>query len=260
MNSVKENIAGWIGSLLFHVALLILFFLLKVPEITQQEQFVEMSWGVATSIVQAAPASASSTGELTGASTASLPSGSVTQTISPPERLVPDVSPDPIRIPRTEKLTSAEASKAAGKSSSAGVGERETAGKLSLGEKEAASKSTVGDASRISAAAPGLSGISGDIDHGVTFDIQWLNGGTRRKTSGDLPRYPEGVNVGAQIKILAVIMPNGRVKEMQPAQKANTRLEDAAMREVRQWRFEPLRSSQPQVEQRCEITFLFTLK
>ncbi|MEX0601783.1 MAG: energy transducer TonB, partial [Bacteroidota bacterium] len=62
------------------------------------------------------------------------------------------------------------------------------------------------------------------------------------------------------IKILTVVGPDGSVKTLQPAQKANTALEDAAMKEVRYWRFEPLKTSQPQADQNCVITFLFKLK
>lgn len=95
---------------------------------------------------------------------------------------------------------------------------------------------------------------------GYGFSMSWLRGGTRRKLSGALPKYPPGVNVEAQISILAVVAPDGSIKSVQPAQKANTRLEDAAMKELRYWKFEPLRSSAPQVDQTCIVTFNFKLK
>jgi TonB family protein len=90
--------------------------------------------------------------------------------------------------------------------------------------------------------------------------MKWLQGGTRKKVAGDLPKYPDGVKVEAEIKLLAVVRPKGSIESLQPAQKGNPRLEEAAMKEVRYWRFEPLRPSQPQIDQRCEIVFLFTLK
>lgn len=110
-------------------------------------------------------------------------------------------------------------------------------------------------------------GQSGDADRfgsgaGGTdeFSMSWLRGGTRRKLSGALPKYPPGVNVEAQISILAVVTPGGSVKSVQPAQKANTQLENAAMKELRYWKFEPLRSSAPQIDQSCIVTFNFRLK
>jgi TonB family protein len=50
------------------------------------------------------------------------------------------------------------------------------------------------------------------------------------------------------------------VKSLNPIQKANERLEEAALEKVRFWRFEPLSSTQPQVDQTCTITFNFKLK
>jgi len=92
------------------------------------------------------------------------------------------------------------------------------------------------------------------------FSMSWLRGGVRRKLSGDLPKYPPGVNVEAQVSILAVVSPDGSVKSVQPSQKANSRLENAAMKDLRYWRFEPLRSSAPQIDQTCIVTFNFKLK
>lgn len=116
---------------------------------------------------------------------------------------------------------------------------------------------------------PGIRGVGagGDADgfdggsgNGLGYSMNWLLGGTRKRLSGDLPKYPEGVKVEAQISLLAVVSPDGAVKSLQPAKKGNTKLEEAAMKEVRYWRFEPLRVSQPQIDQKCEIIFLFTLK
>lgn len=103
-------------------------------------------------------------------------------------------------------------------------------------------------------------GFDGGTGNGLGYSMNWLQGGTRKRISGDLPKYPEGVKVEAQISLLAVVSPDGAVKSLQPAKKGNTKLEDAAMKEVRHWRFEPLRVSQPQIDQKCEIIFLFTLK
>jgi hypothetical protein len=92
------------------------------------------------------------------------------------------------------------------------------------------------------------------------YSMNWLRGGTRRRLSGDLPKYPPGVNVEAQVSILAVVSPEGTIKSVQPAQKANTQLENAAMKELRFWKFEALRSSVQQIDQTCIVTFNFKLK
>jgi hypothetical protein len=126
--------------------------------------------------------------------------------------------------------------------------------------------SGIGSASK---PAPGIYGPGGmggtdfagnGTGGGIGYSMKWLRGGTRKKIAGDLPKYPPGVKVEAEIRLFAVVMPDGSIEALNPAEKADSRLEDAALKEVRYWRFEPLSASQPQVDQTCEITFLFTLK
>ena len=104
------------------------------------------------------------------------------------------------------------------------------------------------------------SGENGNGDGSGAFSLQWLQGMTRRKLSGELPSYPPGATVSAQVRILALVSPDGTVRSVQPQQKANRLLEEAAMKAVRSWKFESLGSSLPQVEQSCIITFSFRLK
>ncbi|MGA9116895.1 MAG: TonB family protein, partial [Bacteroidota bacterium] len=98
------------------------------------------------------------------------------------------------------------------------------------------------------------------VGEGVSASLFWADGGTRRKVSGDLPEYPAGVQVETQILLEAGVLPDGTVGRVRPLQKGNARLEEAALRAVRLWRFEPLRRSAPQREQVCTITFNFLLR
>ena len=104
------------------------------------------------------------------------------------------------------------------------------------------------------------SGENGEGEGGGGFSLQWLHGMTRRKLSGELPKYPQGATVSAQVRILTTVFPDGTVRSVQPQQKANSLLEEAAMNAIRFWKFEPLVASLPQVEQTCIITFSFKLK
>jgi hypothetical protein len=103
-------------------------------------------------------------------------------------------------------------------------------------------------------------GGNGDGEGDGGFSMRWLQGMTRRKISGELPKYPPGTNVSAQVKILTIVLPDGTVKSVQPTQKANRLLEEAAMKAVQYWKFESLGLSLSQVEQSCVITFYFKLK
>lgn len=262
----QETRTGWVISIVVHAVLLILLIFISVPEIVENQDFIEVIWGAPvisapTPEVKPQPASAMET-----ASQASVPRETravevrkPSQPVILPERRMPDPMDETLRAPRTEKLDSPEDRVSRERVERGGVGDRESVSDRGTGERE-----QTGPPGRVSGTPVGPGSVSpgagGDVDKGVSFSIQWVQGGTRRKISGELPKYPPGVNVEAQIKILTVVLPDGSVKAAQPAQKANTTLEDAAIKEVRLWRFEPLRASQPQEEQNCVVTFLFTLR
>ncbi len=91
----------------------------------------------------------------------------------------------------------------------------------------------------------------------VSYAIHWSTGASRRKLGGELPRPPGRINARTQIRIEAVVSPDGRVKSLRAASKRNSVLERAAINAVRRWRFESLRRSVRQRLQTCEITFNF---
>ena len=87
-------------------------------------------------------------------------------------------------------------------------------------------------------------------------DIEWGGGGNRTVLFKKLPRYPAGVNTQAQIKIRFTVTADGTVRAMYPLQKGDPMLEKAAMDALRQWRFNPLKST---TEMYGIITFTFRL-
>ncbi len=91
------------------------------------------------------------------------------------------------------------------------------------------------------------------------FDIQWGGSGTRKIYSYTLPDYPEGVNKEIDIKLKFTIKPDGTVGSIFLLSKADTRLENAAINSLWQWRFEPLTLNQQQVEQTAIIVFPYRL-
>lgn len=92
------------------------------------------------------------------------------------------------------------------------------------------------------------------------FDIEWGGSGTRKIYSFILPRYPEGVKKEIDIKLQFTILPDGTVGTIIPKMKADTRLENAAINSLRQWRFEALSTSQRQLEQTAVIVFPYRLQ
>jgi protein TonB len=103
-------------------------------------------------------------------------------------------------------------------------------------------------------------GNEGEGEGGIGFDIDWGGNGTRKIYSFVLPQYPEGVKKEVNIKLQFTILPDGTVGTIIPKIKADTKLENAAINSLRQWRFEALSSNQRQVEQTVIIVFPYRLQ
>jgi hypothetical protein len=250
----NEQVKGMAGSLLFHggVAILLLFWTIAEP--TKEPEFVEVSWSSSS-----APARVSS--GVSGGSPGRLavspgePSAASTP-VKLPERLTPhdnEVLPTPPR----EKL---EVRETPGGKRQAGQPALRRDAPQSIGRREG---SVVPGAGSSASEKPGEgleAGPGTSAGSGVSMAMEWAGGGTRRKLSGALPVYPPGETTEAQIKIEALVTPEGHVRMVRPVQRASARLEEAAMKEVRLWTFEPLSPLLPQRDQRCLITFNFRLR
>lgn len=92
------------------------------------------------------------------------------------------------------------------------------------------------------------------------FDIEWGGNGKRKIYSYTLPAYPEGVNKEIDISLRFSILPDGTVGTIFPLTKADTKLENAAINSLRQWRFEPLPLKQKKTEQFAIIVFPYRLQ
>jgi TonB family protein len=86
--------------------------------------------------------------------------------------------------------------------------------------------------------------------------IDWGGGGNRTVLYKKLPEYPKGVNTSAEIKIRFTVSRDGTVISMVPLQKGDPALEQAAMKALKQWRFNPL---QEEKSMYGIITFTFKL-
>lgn len=72
-------------------------------------------------------------------------------------------------------------------------------------------------------------------------DIEWGGGGNRVVLFKKIPKFPDGVNTSAQIKMKFTVQADGTVSSVMPMQKADPRLERAAIEALKQWRFNPLK-------------------
>lgn len=103
-------------------------------------------------------------------------------------------------------------------------------------------------------------GNKGEGEGSFGYDIDWGGRGTRGIRSYNLPEYPEGVSKEIDVKLRFTILPDGTVGRISPLIKADTRLENAAINSLRQWRFEPLHTNQKQIEQTAVIVFPYRLQ
>jgi len=128
-------------------------------------------------------------------------------------------------------------------------------------EKEIAKESTeLNTETNPSNSNNGEEGNNSSAEGNFGFDIDWGGKGTRKIYSFILPQYPEGVKKEVNIKLQFTILPDGTVGTIIPKMKADTRLENAAINSLRQWRFEALSSNQRQVEQTAVIVFPYRLQ
>jgi len=103
----------------------------------------------------------------------------------------------------------------------------------------------------------GLGDTGSGPGKGMGFgDIEWGGGGSRTVLHKKLPKYPDGVNTAAKIRIRFTVSQNGNVTRMIPLQKGHPVLENAAMEALKQWRFNPLKEDK---EMYGIITFTFKL-
>ena len=72
-----------------------------------------------------------------------------------------------------------------------------------------------------------------------------------------IPKYPEGLQKQATVKISFTILANGQVGEMRPLIRADARLEKITLDAFRQWRFNPVTGDRKETG---VITFRYLLK
>jgi TonB family protein len=258
---------GWTASIVLHLLLLLLALLYVLPSVTSRTEFIELEWGnlpAAPAVVTSAPAPSAPASTVRRAPVVAKRTPTATparRSLPLPERRLPDLTEEAIAVPpRTDKidLPGPETTPDRANRSSADrqdpVGSREVTVPGRTTDRPGSMPSGSGIGEGVS--RPG----SGGAGSGVGFDVQWTGGGSRKKLSGEIPKYPEGTNVAAQVRIRTWVLPNGSVRAVQPVQKANTALEDAAMKELKLWKFEPLPPTMPQVEQDCVVTFQFKLR
>jgi outer membrane biosynthesis protein TonB len=258
VRSSHEYRNGWIASIIFHAIVAVMLMYIGVRQYIPEPNFVEMTWGVLTSTNVPIP-EIPSTEEATRQSTET--EGATESSMNLPNRKFLDLPDEVISVRDKKKNLAAENPVSSSRAGKLTAEEQRTSSVSSgFGTKEnALGKST--SRSNVAVATPfGSAGESGGLGSNVAFSMQWAGGGNRKLLAGDVPTYPAGVNISAQIKLRVIVLPNGAVKSAAPAQKGETRLENAALAKVKLWKFEPLLAAQPQIEQICNITFNFTLK
>jgi TonB family protein len=219
-------------SFIFHVLLLIIFLLITINLDYPPHQYVELSFG--------------RSGEMGSSGARGNQIEEVEHLSSPQEKnqtIVKSEDVKEVELPKAKNTEEENVIKPADKS-------KEVASVSN-------SKSEQEPNSNVSTEAQGNQS-EGEGSFG--FDIDWGGKGKRQIWSYPLPKYPAGVYKEIDIKIMFKIKPDGSVGSARLLTKADTKLENAALNSLRQWRFEPLSASQKQMEQTAVIVFPYRLQ
>lgn len=93
--------------------------------------------------------------------------------------------------------------------------------------------------------ARGLGDIGRGTGAGHGFgDIEWGGGGNRKVLNKVVPSYPDGVRASSKIVLQIRVLPDGTVSKVVTKRKGDPRLEIAAVKALKQWRFNPIDSNQ----------------
>ncbi len=103
----------------------------------------------------------------------------------------------------------------------------------------------------------GLGRFGAGSGRGAGYGLEWGGGGNRVVLHKELPKYPNGVNTSAQIKVRFTVLPNGSVGIAMPMQKGEPILERAALEALRRWQFNPTNDNKEMVG---FITFTFRVQ
>ncbi len=142
MRISRETTTGWVSSLMLHGALLLIFFLVSIPEVVENQDFIEVSWGspaVSTPSPQTLTEPDPRRAEVSPSVTVNekkTESKKPSRPVFLPERRMANPVEEVLATPRSEKLLTSETGTTSGTVERGGVGEREARTGTSLGDRD----------------------------------------------------------------------------------------------------------------------------
>lgn len=219
-------------SLLIHLLMLLIFVLVNLSFDYPPRNFVELSFGIS--------GESGSSGSM-GEQFEKIEDLAKPESVDQTKELNPKV--EQVELPKAKNVQQENISKPADK-------DKEKSDIVSTKNDQNKNSKTTTSGSGNNALGEGTFG----------YDIDWGGNGTRKIYSYVLPEYPEGVSKEIDIRLRFTILPDGTVGNIALLTKADTRLENAAINSLRQWRFEGLSAAQQQVEQKAVIVFPYRLQ
>ncbi len=83
---------------------------------------------------------------------------------------------------------------------------------------------------------------------------------TRKIIKKVIPKYPEGVQREARVKVEIYVAPSGEIVKMKLLKRGGAPFDDITLNALREWKFEELPPNLPQKIQKGTITFIYKLK
>ncbi len=81
----------------------------------------------------------------------------------------------------------------------------------------------------------------------------------RQILASPAPEYPAGVQVEGRVRVHVRVAPTGEVSAAYAVERGHASLDSAAVASLYKWRFAPLREDAAQVDQEGDVTFVFQL-
>jgi len=261
-NNIRQSrILGWLTSLILHLGMGLLFLGVAIDIPVDESVFTEVAFSSYTA--------ADNQNITQSTSRTAVPPAQAGRDVTPrtrvvdlPKRRMQENEPPTLPVETKDRVKIQEDIQKMGLKvdplSGAAKESRIKPGTLPPGERDIKGARRIDVGQKISATPP-AEGVGKNVISNKPYEINW-DSGEREILADPLPSFPEGINREVVLKIRITVLPDGTMGETLPLQKGEATLEALTLQALKNWRFNALEPSAPQVNQSGIIAFRFVLK
>lgn len=254
----KNTYFATIFTLIFHLLLLLLFWIVKVDWKADLTDFTEIAFMSGTTVDEAAalefdqslPYDSEKSTEISGALPLELPERKMLEQELPELKLFESsdkiASQDELILPEAETHNNRE-----------NLADNLIPSPSSFEKQTATPRQDLFSREKIVAPSSSISSNATDVSTPYSIEGQAAKRIVMYKV---IPEFPNNFQKQALVKLSFSVLPNGQIGEISPLIKADAEIERITMEAFRQWRFDQLPANKPQQLERGIITFRYLLK